>query len=48
MNTIVFECQYCYIETIIKFDSEVHDTPRYCPYCGQQADDYEELEFRDD
>lgn len=46
MKTVVLECEYCYIESIIRFDSEMHEAPKYCPHCGRlQDDDYEELEF---
>ena len=49
MKTLVFECDHCYIETIMKYDSEMCDPPRYCPHCGtEQLEDYEELGFDDD
>lgn len=49
MKNILFDCQYCYVETIVKYDSELHEAPQFCPHCGRQADDeYEELEFDND
>lgn len=48
MKSILLDCQYCYSETIIKYDVEECDQPRFCPVCGKEQDnDYEELEFQE-